>query len=62
MDKRLSPERSSAMLYILLIVLILLMVGATPIWPHSDGWSLYPSGTFLVVVIILIILLGTGRL
>lgn len=44
---------------ILLIVLILLLIGAFPTWPHSRNWGYYPSGglgTLLVVIIILMLL------
>jgi len=47
---------------ILLIILILMLVGAMPTWPHSRGWGYYPSGGLGLVVIILLILLLTGRL
>ncbi len=47
---------------ILLIVLILLLIGAIPSWPHSKGWGYGPSGGLGLVVIILIVLLLTGRL
>ena len=47
---------------ILLIVLILMLVGALPTWPHSKGWGYYPSGGAGLLVIILIILLLTGRI
>ena len=47
---------------ILLIVLVLMLIGAMPTWPHSRGWGYGPSGGLGVVVIILIILLLTGRL
>jgi len=47
---------------ILLIVLILLLVGALPAWPHSRSWGYGPSGIALVVVIILAVLLLTGRI
>jgi hypothetical protein len=46
----------------LLIVLILLLVGAIPTWPHSKGWGYGPSGLLGVVVIILLVLVLTGRL
>ena len=43
---------------ILLIILILLLVGALPTWPHSRSWGYYPSGGLgLVLVIILVLLL-----
>ena len=47
---------------ILLIILILLLVGALPTWPHSAGWGYYPSGGLGMVLLILIILLLMGRL
>ena len=47
---------------ILLIVLILLLIGVIPSWPHSQGWGYGPSGALGVVVIIMIVLLLTGRL
>ena len=47
---------------ILIVVLVLLLVGALPTWPHSANWGYYPSGGLGLVVLILIILLLTGRL
>jgi len=47
---------------ILLIVLILILIGALPTWPHSRAWGYYPSGGVGLIVIILIILLLMGRL
>jgi hypothetical protein len=47
---------------ILLVVLVLLLIGALPTWPHSANWGYYPSGGLGLVVLILIILLLTGRL
>ena len=47
---------------ILLIILILLLIGAFPTWPHSRNWGYYPSGGLGLVVIILVILALTGRL
>ena len=47
---------------ILLIVLILMLVGVFPTWPHSSSWGYGPSGLLGVVVIILVVLLLTGRL
>lgn len=47
---------------ILLIILILLLVGAVPAWPHSRGWGYYPSGLLGIVVIVLIVLLLMGRI
>lgn len=47
---------------ILLIILILVLFGALPTWPHSQSWGYGPSGLLGVVVIVLIILVLTGRL
>jgi len=47
---------------ILLIILILILVGALPSWPHSRNWGYYPSGLVGIVVLILLIMLLTGRL
>ena len=47
---------------ILLVVLILLLVGALPTWPYSANWGYYPSGGLGLVLLILVILLLTGRL
>ena len=42
---------------ILLVVLILMLVGAFPAWPHSKGWGYYPSGGLGLVALILLILI-----
>jgi hypothetical protein len=47
---------------ILLIVLVLILVGALPTWPHSRNWGYYPSGGAGLIVIILLILLFMGRI
>jgi len=47
---------------ILLIILILMLVGAFPTWPHSRNWGYAPSGGLGLVVIILIVLLLLGRI
>ena len=41
---------------ILIILLILLLIGAVPAWPHSRSWGVYPSGILGVVLVIVIIL------
>lgn len=46
---------------ILLIVLVLILVGALPSWPHSRSWGYYPSGGLGLVLIILIVLMLTNR-
>jgi hypothetical protein len=47
---------------ILLIVLILMLIGVFPAWPHSQGWGYGPSGGIGLVVIIILILLVMGRI
>lgn len=47
---------------ILLVVLILMLVGVIPTWPHSRGWGYGPSGGLGVVLLIVILLVVTGRL
>jgi hypothetical protein len=47
---------------ILLIVLILLLIGAVPSWPHSQSWGYAPSGVLGVVLLVVIVLLVLGRL
>ena len=47
---------------ILLIVLIVMLVGALPNWPHSKNWGYFPSGGLTLVVVIILILLLTGRI
>jgi hypothetical protein len=46
---------------ILLIILVLLLLGALPTWPYSTGWGYYPSGGLGLVLVILLILVVTGR-
>jgi hypothetical protein len=47
---------------ILLIVLILMLIGVIPFWPHSRNWGYGPSGGLGLVVIIIIVLLLLGRI
>jgi hypothetical protein len=47
---------------ILLIILVLVLVGVIPAWPHSRGWGYMPSGVIGVIVIVLLILFLTGRI
>jgi hypothetical protein len=58
-------DRGSAVISIpaiLLIILVLLLLGSLPAWPHSRGWGYYPSGGLGLIVIILLILLLTHRI
>jgi hypothetical protein len=47
---------------ILLIVLILMLIGAIPSWPHSRSWGYGPSGGLGLIVIVVVVLLLLGRL
>jgi hypothetical protein len=46
---------------ILLIILVLLLIGALPAWPYSNSWGYYPSGGLGLVLIVLLLLVVTGR-
>ena len=50
------------MLTILLVVLVLMLVGVIPSWPHSRGWGYYPSGGLGLVLLVLVVLMLSGRL
>jgi hypothetical protein len=50
------------MLTILLVVVVLMMLGAVPSWPHSRGWGYYPSGGLGLVLVVLVVLMLSGRL
>lgn len=47
---------------ILIILLVLILVGSLPAWPYSSGWGYYPSGGAGLVLLVLIVLLLSGRL
>jgi Protein of unknown function (DUF3309) len=47
---------------VLIVVLVLALIGALPTWPYSSGWGYYPSGGLGLVVLIVLVLLLTGRL
>jgi hypothetical protein len=47
---------------VLIVVLILLLLGALPTWPHSRQWGYFPSGTLGVVLVVLVVLFLLGRL
>ena len=46
---------------VLLLVLIVLLVGAIPAWPHSREWGYFPSGGVGLVLLVVLVLLLTGR-
>jgi hypothetical protein len=47
---------------VLLVILILLLLGALPTWPHSRSWGYYPTGGLGLVLIIVLILVLMGRI
>lgn len=54
--------RYTGMSTLLLIILVLLLVGALPAWPHSSGWGYYPSGGLGLILVIVLILVLMGRI
>jgi len=46
---------------LLFIVLIVLLIGALPTWPYSQGWGYYPSGLLGIILLIVLILVLLGR-
>lgn len=50
------------MITILIVVLILMLIGALPTWPHSRSWGYYPSSGLGLVALVLVVLLLMGRL
>ena len=47
---------------VLIVILILMLLGSVPTWPHSKNWGYYPSGGLGLVVLIVIILVLMGRI
>jgi Protein of unknown function (DUF3309) len=47
---------------ILIIILVILLLGVIPSWPHSRGWGYYPSGGIGLILLIVLILLLLGRI
>jgi hypothetical protein len=47
---------------VVLVLLVLLLIGALPTWPYSNGWGYYPSGGLGLVLLIVLILALTGRI
>jgi len=46
---------------VLLVLLILMILGSVPTWPHSRSWGYYPSGGFGLLLLVLLILVLVGR-
>ena len=47
---------------LIMLIVIILLIGVLPTWPYSSGWGYYPSGGLGLVVVVLLVLLLTGRL
>ena len=47
---------------ILIVILVLLLLGAIPSWPHSRSWGYYPSGGIGLILLVVLILLFLGRI
>jgi hypothetical protein len=60
--RQINARRRDMLGTILLIILILLLLGAIPAWPYSRGWGYAPGGLISVVLIVVIVLLLTGRI
>lgn len=50
------------MFTILIVILVLMLIGAVPAWPHSKQWGYYPSGGLGLLVVVLVILLLMERI
>jgi len=50
------------MITVLIVILVLMLLGAIPTWPHSRNWGYAPSGGLGLILLILVILLLSGRL
>ncbi len=59
--KRWDTPKGILMRTILLVILILLLLGALPLWPYSAGWGYYPGGGLGLILIVLIVLIVLGR-
>jgi len=55
-------ERNIMLGTVLVVLLILMLLGALPTWPHSRSWGYYPSGGLGVVLVILILLVLLGKI
>ena len=47
---------------VLIVILILVLIGALPTWPHSRNWGYYPSGGLGLILVIVVILMLLGRI
>jgi membrane-bound ClpP family serine protease len=61
-DRTPNKERTMSIGTILLVVLILMLVGVLPVWPHATSWGYGPSGLIGVALVVVIVLFLMGRL
>lgn len=62
-DRGSVPDNRGHPVYtILIIILVLLLIGALPTWPYSSGWGYFPSGALGLILLILLLMVLTGRL
>jgi hypothetical protein len=47
---------------VVIVILVLALIGALPTWPYSAGWGFYPTGGIGIVLLVVLVLLLTGRL
>jgi hypothetical protein len=57
-----SGEEVAAVITILMVVLVLMLLGSVPAWPYSREWGYAPSGTLTLIVLILVLMMASGRL
>jgi Protein of unknown function (DUF3309) len=63
MDSQIQVNGGTTMLStILIVILVLALIGALPTWPYSSGWGYFPSGGLGLIVLVVLVLLLTGRL
>jgi len=55
-------SKETMMITILLVILVLMILGAVPAWPHSRSWGYAPSGTLSLLLVILLLLALSGRI
>jgi len=55
-------ERTMTLGALLLIIIVLALIGAMPAWPYSRGWGYAPSGTVGIILIVVVVLLVSGRI
>jgi Protein of unknown function (DUF3309) len=59
---RLIRETAMSLTTILLVILVLMLIGAIPSWPHSRSWGYGPSGAIGTIAIVLVVLVLLGRI